>query len=133
MYITAAELDTVLPADIRNRATAAQRTQVIASASSEVDGYLRAAGYTLPLVHWDAALREHTAAIATYRLAVATGLLKADSLKDSTIYANYQAALAYLQRIVDGTITPGIQGSPPSATASTAPAMVTNPRRRWPG
>ena len=130
-YITAAELDNALPADVRNRATVAQKGQVIASASSEVDGYLRSAGYVLPLISWDEALKEHAAAIAAYRLAVATGLLKAESLKDSTLYANSQAALTYLQRIVDGTLTPGIKDSGVASEPLSGPQMVTNPRRGW--
>lgn len=130
MYITAPVLDNILPADIRNRATAAQRTQVIASASAEVDGYLRSAGYALPLLTWDAAITEHTGAIAAYRLAVATGLLKADSLKDSTLYANYQAALSYLKNVVDGVVRPSLVDSG-TTTPGRTPLIGAQPKRGW--
>lgn len=131
MYLTEAELaDQHLPGDVAAQSTPAEREAWIEAASAEADGYLRRAGYTLPLTTAGADLKAAVGAIAAYRLASKLGLVPQPA-HQADLYLNHKAAVAWLQGVAAGTITPAVDDGDASDDPSGAPLVITNPRRDW--
>lgn len=129
-YLTDQELvDNHLPGDVATRSNATDRATWIAAASAQADGYLRRAGYTLPLTSVGADLKAAVGSIAAYNLAAKLGLL-VEPAAQSAIYLRYKAALEWLRGVADGSITPIVEGDPDDDT-SAAPLMSSDPPRGW--
>lgn len=129
-YLTDQELvDNHLPGDVAALSNATDRATWIAAASDQADGYLRRAGYTLPLTSVGADLKAAVGAIAAYHLASRHGLL-AEPAAQSSLYLRYKAALDWFRGVADGSITPIVEGDPDDDT-SAAPLMSSNPPRGW--
>ncbi len=117
-----------LPGDVAQRSTPSQRHQHVSAASSEADGYLRTAGYTLPLNEWGPDLQTNVGAIAAYRLAVTLGLLP-EPAQQSALYLNFKAAIRWLEGVVDGSITPDVAA--PGVVPGQGPSIKSDERRGW--
>lgn len=94
------------------------KTRALDSASSEVLGYMRAAGYALPLVTWDDATRQHTCNIAAYRLLAREGF-DPEKGADYIIHKGYTEAVVWLKQVASGAVVPDIVDSPPPGGGTT--------------
>ncbi len=129
-YLTDKQLvDNHLPGDVAAQSTVTDRAAWIDAASAQADGYLRRAGYTLPLTSVGDDLQAAVGAIATYHLASKLGLLP-EPAAQSAIYLRYKAALEWLRGVAEGSITPIVAGDPADDT-SAAPLIATEPPREW--
>lgn len=88
--------------------TDAQITSAIDRASDEADGYLRTAGYDLPLVSYGDDFRGRVLDISIYWLASSTTILNTDDVTKNIAYINYKAALKWFHSLVRGEISPDI-------------------------
>lgn len=130
-YLTDAELvQAHLPGDVRDNSTPEDRATWIEAASAQADGYLRRAGYTLPLATVTADLKAAVGAIAAYQLAVKLGLLP-EPAAQAALYLAYKAALEWLRGVASGTITPIVVGGDPDDKAAATPLVATRPPRDW--
>lgn len=131
-YLTEQELiDGYLPGDVAERSSPAERNLWIDIASSEADGYLRSAGYVLPLTLWGDALSGQVGSIAAYRLASKLGLVPQPA-KDSDLYLNFKAALAWLKGIAEGSISVEVTDSDTGGVEpSQGPLVDSEPPRGW--
>lgn len=130
-YLTDQQLvDNHLPGDVATQSTVTDRAAWLAAASAQADGYLRRAGYTLPLASAGDDLQAAVGAIATYHLASKLGLLP-EPAAQSAIYLRHKAALEWLRGVADGSITPIVVGGDPDDDTSAAPLVDTEPRRGW--
>jgi len=129
-YLTDAELvDQHLPGDVAAQSTVTDRAAWLDAASAQADGYLRRAGYTLPLTSAGEDLKAAVGSIATYHLASKLGLLP-EPAAQSAIYLRYKAAMEWLKGVADGSITPIVTGAPTDDT-SAAPLVSSDPPRGW--
>lgn len=129
-YLSDQELvDNHLPGDVATLSNATDRATWIAAASDQADGYLRRAGYTLPLVAVGADLKAAVGSIAAYHLAAKLGLIP-EPAAQSSVYLRYKSSLEWLRGVADGSITPIVEGGPDDDT-SAAPLMSSNPPRGW--
>jgi len=129
-YLTDAELvDHHLPGDVATQSTVTDRAAWIEAASAQADGYLRRAGYTLPLTSVGEDLKAAVGSIAAYHLASKLGLLP-EPAAQSAIYLRHKAALEWLKGVADGSITPIVTGAPTDDT-SAAPLVSSDPPRGW--
>lgn len=130
-YLTDKQLvDNHLPGDVATNSTVTDRAAWIDAASAEADGYLRRAGFTLPLADVGADLAAAVGSIAAYHLAVKLGLLP-EPAAQSGLYLRYKSALEWLRGVASGAITPIVVGGDPSDDTSAAPLVATKPRRDW--
>lgn len=129
-YLTDQELvDNHLPGDVAAQSNVTDRAAWLDAASAQADGYLRRAGYTLPLTSVGADLKAAVGAIAAYHLASKLGLLP-EPAAQSAIYLRYKAAVEWLRGVADGTITPLVVGAATDDT-SAAPLVTSDPLRGW--
>lgn len=130
-YLTDSELvDHHLPGDVATTSTVTDRAAWIDAASAEADGYLRRAGYTLPLASVGHDVKSAVGGIAAYHLASKLGLLP-EPAAHSALYLRYKAAIEWLRGVANGTITPIVTGGDPDDETSAAPLLATKPRRDW--
>lgn len=130
-YLSDVELvDNHLPGDVAAQSTVSDRTAWIEAASAQADGYLRRAGFTLPLTSVGEDLKATVGAIATYHLASKLGLLP-EPAAQSAIYLRHKAAMEWLRGVADGMITPIVAGGDPDDEPSAAPLMTSKPPRGW--
>lgn len=130
-YLTDQQLvDNHLPGDVASQSTVTDRAAWIESASAEADGYLRRAGYTLPLAEVGADVAAAVGAIAAYHLAVKLGLLP-EPAAQSGLYLRYKSAIEWLRGVASGAITPIVVGGDPDDDTSGGPIIHTRPRRDW--
>lgn len=131
LYLTDQELIAGhLPGDVETQSTSDERALWIEAASAEADGYLRRAGYTLPLSSVGADLRAAVGAIAAFRLASKLGLVPQPAAQ-SDLYLNYKTALEWLRGVASGSVTPDVTDDDASGEPSGGPLVNTNPRRDW--
>ena len=129
-YLTDQELvDNHLPGDVATQSTVTDRAAWLDAASAQADGYLRRAGYTLPLTSVGEDLKAAVGSIAAYHLASKLGLLP-EPAAQSAIYLRHKSAVEWLRGVADGSITPIVTGAPTDDT-SAAPLVATKPRRDW--
>lgn len=119
-----------LPADVVSASSTTDRAAWIDAASAEADGYLRRAGYTLPLGSAGDDLKAAVGALAAYHLASKLGLLP-EPAAQSALYLRYKAAIDWLKGVANGSITPIVTGGDPGDETSAAPLTATKPRREW--
>ena len=130
-YLTDQELiDGHLPGDVASRSTPDTRSQAVETASSEADGYLRQAGYSLPLTNWQRDLEGAVGAIAAYRLASKLGLVPQPA-KDSDLYLNFKAAIAWLEGVAAGKVKLELDSDTPATPKTGGPLVFTKPPRGW--
>jgi phage gp36-like protein len=130
-YLTEQELiDSHLPGDVASNSTSTDRTTWIEAASAQADGYLRRAGYTLPLDSVGDDVKAAVGSIAAYRLAVKLGLLP-EPAHQSAYYLNYKAALEWLQGVAAGTITPIVENGDDEELPAGGPQVTNKPPRDW--
>lgn len=131
-YVTTAQLeDLSLTPDVKDGATAGQKTAAVAAASAIADGHLSAGGVMLPLTSWGDDLREAVAAIAAFNLATTLGLAP-ETGERSNLYLRRKAALDWLARVGEGKVKPaGLIDADPGTPAVVGVSVVTNPRRGW--
>lgn len=130
-YLTDQELiDGYLPADVEQQSDADDRAVAIESASAEADGYLRRAGYALPLASVGADLKGAVGAIAAYRLALKLGLLP-EPAAQSGLYLAYKAALEWLRGVAAGTVTPIVEDDAGDTDVPAGPLIDSDPPRGW--
>lgn len=131
LYLSDAELTSGhLPGDVASQSTANDRGIWIAAASAEADGYLRRAGYTLPLSAYGKDLPAAVGSIAAYKLASKLGLVPQPAAQ-SDLYLNYKSALDWLRGVAEGRVTPDVTDSDSTTEPSGGPIVDTNPRREW--
>lgn len=130
-YLTLTQLDETLTGDLLERATMVQRQTAIERASADANGYLRAAGYTVPLALDDVPdeLRGRIADVARYRLAVVLRLLP-EPASTSALWIDYQAAVAWLKEMAAGRVTLDLPLATDAAEPG-QPSISTNVGRRW--
>lgn len=130
-YLSDAELvERHLPGDVAERSTPAERQAWIEAASAQADGYLRRAGYTLPLASVTEDLKSAVGQIAAYNLAVKLGLLP-EPAAQSALYLGHKAAVEWLKGVGNGSVTLLVEGAEPGETPNAAPLVATQPRRDW--
>jgi len=130
-YLTEQELiDGYLPADVAKGSDTDDRTVAIEAASAEADGYLRRAGYQLPLASVGADLKAAVGAIAAYRLAVKLGLVP-EPAAQSAVYLAAKAALEWLRGVAEGRITPIVEDDAGETTVPAGPRFDSDPPRGW--
>ncbi len=129
-YLTSQELiDNHLPGDVATASDATDRATHIEAASAEVDGYLRRAGYSLPLAGVGADLKAAVGRMAAYTLAVKLGLLP-EPAAQSALYLGYKSSIEWLRGVANGTITPMVVADD-EETPSMAPHVSSDDLRGW--
>lgn len=130
-YLTDKELvDNHLPADVASASNVTDRAAWVDAASAEADGYLRRAGYTLPLSSVGHDVKSAVGGIAAYHLASKLGLLP-EPAAQSALYLRYKQAIDWLKGVANGSITPIVTGADPDDETSAEPLVATRPRRGW--
>lgn len=130
-YLTDQQLvDNHLPGDVATQSTVTDRAAWLDAASAQADGYLRRAGYTLPLTSVGEDLKAAVGSIAAYHLASKLGLLP-EPAAQSAVYLRHKAALDWLKGVADGSITPIVTGGDPTDDPHAAPLVSSDPLRGW--
>lgn len=130
-YLTEQELlDNYLPGDVAAQSDSTDRESWIEAASAEADGYLRRAGFSLPLSSVGNDLKSAVGRIAAYHLAVKLGLLP-EPAHQSALYLNYKAATEWLRGVAAGTITPIVEDDTGATSTSGAPLIESDELRGW--
>lgn len=134
-YLTTEELDSRMKPDLRERAEPTEKQTAISDASDEVDSYLAAAGYDLPLPNTpnNGAFKGHLAAIARYKLAVMLYLIP-EPASQSQYYLDYKAALNFFSGLRTGETVLPITDADTSNDADAlggAPVIASKPARGW--
>ena len=131
MYLSEQELvDGYLPGDVESRSTPLMRELWIGNASALADGYLRTAGYDLPLATWGEDLKAAVGAIAAFRLASKLGLVPQPA-HQSDLYLNQKAAMTWLEQVAEGRTKLDLVDSTPDVEIATGPLVESDPRRGW--
>lgn len=108
----------------------------IEGASDVADSYLRAR-YVLPLLSWGNDLRRMVAIIAAYDLIVVRGYNPRGGVGEDQLRLRYEDALAWLKLVAQGTVSPEVTDSSPSATPGASSAgrsrIVSASQRGWSG
>ncbi|NVE91545.1 gp436 family protein [Vreelandella titanicae] len=92
-------------------------------ASGEIDGYVSAAGYTVPLSNVTRIITAYACDIARYRLY--------DELASEQVQKRYDDAVKFLVRVANGTVKLGISTGP--ASSSVGSAQMNSSRRVFSG
>lgn len=129
-YATRAELASLgLPASALSSVVAADQDAHLLAASERADGYLRTR-YTLPLVEpIPSDLKDAVVGIACYTLMMRRGY-NPESGADAAIRVRYEDAIAWLQRVGDGRISPSIIDTTP-AVSEAGVFVHTSAKRGW--
>jgi phage gp36-like protein len=131
LYLQLTELDDRVGPAVADRTEDGKRLEAIQAASATADGYLRAAGYALPLATAnDAALKKAVADLAVYDITQMEGLLP-EPVKESAVYLNMKAAHVWFQAIVDGTVSIVVTDDDGATTVGSAPRVATSTSRGW--
>ena len=132
-YLTVSELEDRMKPDLVDRSDNTQKTDAINTASSMIDGYLEAAGYSVPVTSPPDLILKLCADIARYEVAKYTGL-SGIATKDSIYYQENQDALKFLIDVQKGLAKiPGLT-LPGGSTDSGSPArpiIRSDERRGW--
>lgn len=130
-YLTSQELiDNHLPGDVAAASDVTDRTTQIEAASAEADGYLRRAGFSLPLTGVGADLKAAVGRVAAYHLAVKLGLLP-EPAAQSALYLGYKTSIEWLRGVANGTITPMLVLAGDEEAPSSAPLVTSEDMRGW--
>jgi len=122
-------LDPYLSGDLSVRSTPADRGSALARSNSEAEGYLRSAGYIVPVTDATPDLQGRVADIARYHLAVHLQLLP-EPADSSSLYTNYKAALEWLRDVAHGRVDLAITKDDPDSVIG-SPQVVTHTKRGW--
>lgn len=118
-YCTVAEVTTL---GIAGAAEGKESSVVQAEVDGQgefIDGYLRKAGFVLPLLDWGSVLRKCNAALAAVALVDVTGR---DPDADAVVDTIYNRWLKWLESVAAGKIIPEVTDSSPGATPGAVPA-----------
>lgn len=130
-YVSDQELiDGYLPADVARGSDAEDRAVAIDAASAEADGYLRRAGFQLPLATVGADLKAAVGSIAAYRLAVKLGLVP-EPAAQSAVFLQFKAAIEWLRGVAAGTVTPIVEDAGGDDSHPAGPLIESDPPREW--
>jgi phage gp36-like protein len=102
-YITTTDLQSRVKPDIWNVATADQRSQAVDGVNDQVDGYLLQAGYDLPMLQDNQAIKRNALHMAAWDLAVIVGRVPEPADK-SALYLNYQTAVKWFEKVASGDV-----------------------------
>lgn len=122
-YATTADLyATISSAALNHPSTQAPAQQAqLLRASEAIDGYLRDQ-YELPLVKWGTDIVDKCCDIAAYRLVCLRGF---NPELDGVYFDNFKMALDWLKQVSNGTVSPDVIDSSPSAAPGVhAPAVM---------
>jgi phage gp36-like protein len=102
-YITTTDLQQRVKPDIWDVATTDQRSQAVDGVNEQVDGYLLQAGYDLPLLQDNLAIKRNALHMAAWDLATIVGRIPEPADK-SALYLNYTGAVKWFERVAEGDI-----------------------------
>lgn len=130
-YLDDAELSERMKPDLVNRSTEAQRDDAREVASSVIDSYLSAGGYTVPVSSPPNIILKLTADIARYEVAKYTGLL-GQIPKESIYYRDYQDAINFLMAVQKGNAQiEGLEVADTTTGGPSKPLVKSNDSRGW--
>jgi phage gp36-like protein len=135
-YLTTDQLDLRMKPDLVERAEPDQKQVAIKDSSDEVDSYLRAASFDLPLpgTVGDGAFLSNVAAIARYKLATMLYLIP-EPASSSQYYLDYKRAVEWFRGLRTGETVLAITDGDTSNDATTQPAggvvVSSNTLRGW--
>jgi phage gp36-like protein len=131
MYLTLTELDNLLYGDAKSYATTGMKTSELERATSDIDDYLRQAGFTPPLTTIPQSLKGRAFDIVNYRLHVRLSFLS-DGANQSPLYLDYVNAFKWLQQVASGDVKlEGAADANPSDDVDDSFFIVTGNARRW--
>jgi phage gp36-like protein len=137
-YITTVDLQNRVKPDIWNVATVDQRNQAVDGVNDQVDGYLLQAGYDLPILQDNLAIRRNALHMAAWDLATIVGRVPEPADK-SALYLNYMSATKWFERVANGEVSlanitdqnSGNDGDTIADASDSSPRLRSNDSRGW--
>lgn len=113
--------------DVAARSDTDHRQASLDAAEAEVDGYLRRAGYTLPVAAPTADLKTAVGHIAAWYLRVKLGLAP-EPAASSAHYIAYNSAVKWLKDVASGVVILDLDSE---AGVAPVPTFDSRPLRGW--